>query len=135
MDQRANGQCLCGAVKFRISGAFDSFFLCHCSRCRKDSGSAHSANLFANTATLDWLTGEDQIRIFHLPGTRHVKSFCATCGSALPYASPSGNMLVVPAGSLDTPVSLRPDAHICVSSRAGWDCDLADVAEFSGLPG
>ena len=135
MDKLATGQCLCGAVKFRISGAFDSFFLCHCSRCRKDSGSAHSANLFATRANLDWLTGEDQIRIFHLPGTRHVKCFCATCGSALPFAEPNGDLLVVPAGSLDTPVEMRPDAHICVSSRADWDCDLADVAEISGLPG
>ena len=38
------GKCLCGVVQFRISGEFESFFLCHCSRCRKDSGSAHSAN-------------------------------------------------------------------------------------------
>jgi hypothetical protein len=46
MTQTVTGSCLCGAVSFEVSGAFDSFFLCHCSRCRKDTGSAHAANLF-----------------------------------------------------------------------------------------
>jgi len=82
------GQCLCGAVKFRISGEFESFFLCHCSRCRKDSGSAHSANLFSSTAKLIWVSGEAKIKTFRLPASRHMKSFCSDCGSALPISQP-----------------------------------------------
>ncbi|MEP3124049.1 MAG: GFA family protein [Nisaea sp.] len=82
MDKKpTTGQCLCGAVKFRISGEFESFFLCHCSRCRKDSGSAHSANLFSSTAKLIWVSGEAKIKTFRLPGSRHMKSFCYDCGS------------------------------------------------------
>jgi len=129
------GSCLCGEVRFEIEGDFQSFFLCHCSRCRKDSGSAHGANLFSSTARLTWLTGRDNIRTFQLPGTRHAKTFCAACGSALPREEMEGEFLVVPAGSLDSELSLRPSAHICVSSRASWDERLEEVVEIAGLPG
>ncbi|MCI3132528.1 GFA family protein [Phenylobacterium aquaticum] len=53
------GSCLCGGIAFEISGPFEAFFLCHCSRCRKDTGSAHAANLFSSTAKLTWLSGQD----------------------------------------------------------------------------
>jgi hypothetical protein len=135
MDNPVTGQCLCGAVKFRISGEFESFFLCHCGRCRKDSGSAHSANLFSSRAKIRWLSGEARIRKFELSGSRHVKCFCRDCGSALPFSQANGSVLVVPAGSLDSPVDMRPDAHICFSSRANWDNDLADLERIDGLPG
>ncbi|WP_417255134.1 GFA family protein [Celeribacter sp.] len=129
------GQCLCGAVKFRISGEFKSFFLCHCSRCRKDSGSAHSANLFSSTAKLIWVSGEAKIKTFHLTGSRHMKSFCSDCGSALPISQPEVGLLVVPAGSLDSPIDIRPNAHICCSSHADWDEALASIERIDGLPG
>ena len=72
------GSCLCGTVQFQVSGAFESFFLCHCKRCRKDTGSAHAANLFSSKARLNWLAGQDSIRTYRLPETRHEKAsaFC-----------------------------------------------------------
>jgi hypothetical protein len=129
------GSCLCGAVRFEIHGAFDSFFLCHCSRCRKGSGSAHGANLFASGATIDWLAGQDRVATFRLPGTRHERSFCTTCGSAVPDIQMKGALLKVPAGSLDSPIAIRPTAHICCASRADWDKNLDQVVAISGLPG
>jgi len=134
-DNPATGQCLCGAVKFRISGEFESFFLCHCARCRKDSGSAHSANLFSSTARITWVSGEENIKTFWLSGSRHVKSFCSDCGSALPVSQPEVGLLVVPAGSLNSRIDIRPNAHICCSSRANWDNDLASIERIDGLPG
>lgn len=135
MSEVIHGGCLCGAVRFEISGSFESFFLCHCARCRKGSGSAHAANLFSSTAKLAWLSGRDNIRAFRLPDTRHERSFCATCGGALPSVQFDGALLVVPAGGLDSPVSIRPSAHICFSSRADWDEHLEDVPRMDGLPG
>lgn len=134
-DNPTTGQCLCGAAKFCISGEFDSFFLCHCARCRKDSGSAHSANLFSSTAKITWVSGEEQIKTFQLPGSRHVKSFCSHCGSALPVSQPEIGLLVVPAGSLDSQFDMRPYAHICCSSRARWDNNLASIERIDELPG
>lgn len=135
MTGKTSGSCLCGAVRFDISGDFDAFFLCHCARCRKGSGSAHGANLFASNATIEWLAGESDVVAFRLSGTRHERSFCRTCGSALPGTQMDGALLVVPAGSLDGPVDIRPTAHICCDSRADWDAGLADIPHLPGLPG
>jgi hypothetical protein len=135
MTQTASGACLCGTVRFQISGEFESFFLCHCSRCRKDTGSVHAANLFSSTATIAWLSGQDRIKTYQLPATRHIKSFCAECGSALPNVQSNGALLVVPAGSLDSAIDIRPRAHIYFASRAEWDARLEDVPKIDGLPG
>jgi hypothetical protein len=135
MAESIAGSCLCGAVRFQIAGAFEQFFLCHCSRCRKDTGSAHGANLFSTTARLTWLAGEDHVKTYRVPGTRHQKSFCIECGSALPRLQMEGALLVVPAGSLDSPIAIRPQAHICCADRADWDTHLEDVPKRDGLPG
>lgn len=129
-----SGGCLCGAVRFEIDGPFEQFFLCHCSRCRKGSGTAHASNLFSNSARLTWLSGEDQVRSFTVEGTRFTRSFCVNCGSFLPNVAANGR-LKVPAGSLDTPVSLRPVAHIFAGSRADWDDHLEDVPSYDERPG
>ncbi|MBV1687496.1 GFA family protein [Novosphingobium sp. G106] len=125
MTRTTRGSCLCGTATFRVIGDFEAFYLCHCGRCRKDTGSAHGANLFSSSATIEWLSGEDCVRTYHLPETRHSKSFCGECGSALPRVE--GGSLVVPAGSLDDRIAIRPDAHIFVASRAEWDDKLEDV--------
>lgn len=128
------GSCLCGAVAFEIDGSFESFYLCHCDHCRKDSGSSYAANLFSSTASLKWLRGEDKVTQFTLPSTRHSRSFCSTCGSAVPSLQMGGTLLVAPAGSLDSDVPLRPSAHIFTASRANWDQELEAIPSVEGLP-
>ena len=132
MNQQHAGSCLCGKVRYTIDGAFDRFYLCHCSHCRKDSGSAHTANLFSSTARLTWLSGESSITTFELPGTRHARSFCAACGSALPLAD--AQMLVVPAGSLDTDMDRVPDGNLFTGSRAAWDRELHTARNHDSFP-
>lgn len=127
------GSCLCGTVSFEVKGNFDSFYLCYCRHCQKDTGSAHSANLFSESAILVWRTGEGSINSFTLAGTRHNKSFCRSCGSALPSIQSSG-LLVVPAGCLDTELSMLPTALIFTSSKATWNDELEEVTAFKGLP-
>ena len=134
MSNRYAGSCLCGQVHFEVEGEFERFYLCHCEYCRKDTGSAHAANLFSSTATLKWISGEDKVRQFNLPATRHIKSFCTTCGSALPEMRMNARLLKVPAGSLDTELVLRPNAHIFVSSKARWDDGLEKVPAVQRLP-
>jgi hypothetical protein len=128
------GSCLCGTVRFEIAGKFENFFLCHCSRCRKDTGSAHAANLFSSTAAITWLSGQEKVRTYRVPGTRHQRCFCESCGSALPRVEADGALLVVPAGSIDSALAMRPDAHISVASRADWDEHLETVPRIDGLP-
>ena len=132
MHTEHRGSCLCQAVRFKLVGEIEHFFLCHCAYCRKDTGSAHAANVFLSTATVEWLSGAEHVRCFDLPATRHRKCFCGVCGSALPHAS--GSMQVVPAGCLDTPLTLAADAHIFMGSRADWDHDLAAAPRFDTFP-
>ena len=132
--KKHKGSCLCGSVAFEVIGDFDSFFLCHCKHCQKDTGSAHAANIFSNSATLTWLSGEELVNTYKLQNSRHTKSFCSNCGSAMPYLLMEGKLLVVPAGSLDESFSMRPTAHIFNSSKAEWDIDLEKINTFEKLP-
>jgi hypothetical protein len=134
MSEIHSGSCLCGQIQYDIVGDFESFFLCHCKYCQKDTGSAHAANLFSSTATLKWLAGHDKVVVFNLPSTRHARSFCSLCGSAVPSQQFKGSLLVVPAGSLDSEVNIEPNAHLFVSSRANWDHELEHVPCYEGLP-
>jgi hypothetical protein len=134
MSNIHSGSCLCGDVRFEIKGDFESFYLCHCEYCRKDTGSAHAANLFSSTATLKWISGESSARLFNLPSTRHSKCFCSICGSALPSVQMNGKLLIVPAGSLNSDISLRPNAHIFIASKAGWDEALEAVPKVDRYP-
>lgn len=129
---RHQGSCLCGEVRFEVQGGFEGFFCCHCSRCRKGTGSAHGANLFASEATLSWRAGEAMVRTYAVPGARHVRAFCERCGGALPVVQ--GRMVVVPAGCLDSPVELRPQAHIFCASGADWEEGLGEAPRFDALP-
>lgn len=134
MSKQHLGSCLCRAVRFEVDGDFEQFYLCHCEYCRKDTGSAHAANLFSSTARLKWLSGDSQVTVFKLPSTRHAKAFCSICGSALPHTQFNGSLLVVPAGSLDSEISLVPNAHLFMASKARWDEALERIPMLKALP-
>ncbi len=133
MADTCSGSCLCGAVSYEIEGPLQQFFLCHCHRCQKGTGSAHAANLFGSEAQLNWLSGSDNISTYAVEGTRHVRSFCKSCGSPVPVAGPG--MVMVPAGSLDTPVDVKPNAHLCMADAANWEEKMPDAPKFDGMPG
>ena len=128
------GSCLCGAVHYSFSGSFERFFLCHCSRCRKGTGSAHASNMFFAGAELTWLSGGDMVQTYAVEGTRHSRSFCRQCGTPLPQIL-GGDRLKLPAGSLDSATDRRPLAHIWTASRADWDDHLETVPGFPDRPG
>ncbi|MCB1754851.1 MAG: GFA family protein [Gammaproteobacteria bacterium] len=135
MGNKYEGSCLCGGVKYSLSGEFQSFFLCHCTRCQKGTGSSHAANLFAPSATLAWIQGESNVKTYQHPNSLHVKSFCMNCGSALPTVAENIRCIVVPAGSLDSSVPISPTAKIFVGSCANWAKDLTNVPAYKELPG
>ncbi len=134
MSKKHSGSCLCQQVKFEVEGNFDGFFLCHCTHCQKGTGSAHASNLFSGSAKLNWISGQDNVTVFNLVPTRHMKSFCKTCGSGMPNLQMEGKLLVVPAGSLDTKVDIKPTAHIFYASKANWETELDKITKFEKLP-
>jgi hypothetical protein len=129
------GSCLCGAVKYVVSGEATRFYHCHCSRCRKATGTGHASNLFMQPGTLEWLSGEELVRVFKVPeAQRFANSFCATCGSRLPRAAPAMGFVMVPAGSLDVEPPIGPQSRIFTGSRAQWSCTEGELTEHEGYP-
>lgn len=63
-----------------------------------------------------------------------MKSFCSECGSAAPNLQMDGQLLVVPAGSLNNEPHVNPTAHIFYSSRAGWEDLMPKATKFEKLP-
>lgn len=117
------GSCLCGAVQYEVSGEPKRFFHCHCTRCRKVTGTGHASNLFIQPGMLKWLSGEEQIRAFKVPeAKRFTNNFCATCGSRLPRQAQDSDIVMIPAGSLDDAAPIKPQARIFSGSRASWSC-------------
>jgi hypothetical protein len=128
------GSCLCGNVQYELVGEFQSFFLCHCSRCQKDTGSAHAANLFAQSSRLSWIKGKSSVKTYVHPNSQHAKSFCQNCGSAVPTVEDSLGFITVPAGSLDSQVLISPTARIFMGSCANWLKDFGSIPSFERLP-
>ena len=114
------GSCLCGDVRFEIDGKVSGVGQCHCSLCRKASGTASNAVLLTAKRSFRWIAGEDLARTYRRPSGWST-TFCGVCGSSLPQLHPSGKVLWIPAGSLDDDPKARIEQHIFVGSKAPWD--------------
>jgi hypothetical protein len=80
------GRCLCERVAYAIKGHLGIFQYCHCSRCRKFTGSAFAANLLVAPADFRWIAGEEFVGRYELEEAKHfATSFCTHCGSSLPW--------------------------------------------------
>ncbi|ARG98321.1 GFA family protein [Legionella micdadei] len=132
---RYQGGCLCGACRYVIATGQKpkAMYLCHCSRCRKETGTAHGANVFFNDAQLLWEQGEENIAYFKLENTRKERAFCKICGCPLPRQDGKGKV-VLPAGTLDDDISLEPTAHIFYASRSSWEDKVINLKRFDELP-
>lgn len=116
------GSCLCGAVRFRIDGQIGPVGQCHCSKCRKVSGTDGNAVFYAGARSLHWESGQALIRSFLIPdGDGWGSHFCGQCGSPVPHQNKDGKIWFVPAGLLDDDPGFRGyAAHIHVASKAPW---------------
>lgn len=131
----ATGSCLCGRVHYEIQGHLGIFQYCHCSRCRKFTGSAHAANLLVTPNQFRWLKGEDCLGRFEPEESKHfATAFCMHCGSSLPWHAKTGKTVVIPAGTLDSPPDITPSQNIFCASRAQWYAAASDLPEYETLP-
>jgi hypothetical protein len=125
-----SGSCLCGAVRYVARGEEQRFYHCHCSRCRKASGTGHASNLFVK-GTLEWISGEELISSYQPPdAARFTNTFCTACGARVPRLITRSGVVFIPAGSLDNEPTLRPSARIFRGSMAGWSCDDSAMPGF-----
>lgn len=127
------GSCLCGAVRYEATGEPKRFLHCHCSRCRKATGTGHASNLFLQPGALRWLSGQEKLRSFKVPqAQRFTNVFCEICGSRLPRQA--GDAVVIAAGSLDDEPPMKPQGRIFQGSRAAWSCGGDDLPVHAEYP-
>ncbi|MFT5296753.1 MAG: hypothetical protein ACI9YH_002773 [Colwellia sp.] len=115
------GKCLCGAVNLRITGEISDIIHCHCSLCRKNSGTAYATNGFINTADFEIVSGDDCLTTFAFKPGRN-RHFCTQCGSPV-YSSNDQDptRLRIRLGILESDISERPISHNFVTSKANWE--------------
>lgn len=136
MPNVIKGSCLCGTVRFEIDGKVSPVGQCHCSKCRKVSGTDGNAVFYTSTKSLRWLSGEDNAKRYLVPGSKGWQScFCQACGSPLPHADSTNKIYFVPAGLLDDDPGFRGYAqHIYVGSKAPWVAICDDAPQFEEGP-
>jgi hypothetical protein len=130
MDNQVAGSCLCGKVSSTITGDFQRFYQCFCSRCQKKTGSAFASLIFTSPESIKWHSGKKLIKRFDLPNAiRFSNCFCTGCGSQVPYLSRDGVFLVIPAGYLEGNPQIIPQASIFWDERPCWfdDGKVADT--------
>jgi len=130
-----SGSCLCGAVRFEAVGEPARFYHCHCGRCRKASGTGHATNIMLKPGTVKWLQGEDLLGRYKVPeAERFATCFCRTCGGPMPRHVQELDLVVIPAGSLDSVPPMQPQARIFWDSRVDWSCPAGDLPVFAEYP-
>ena len=134
-DKPVKGSCLCGSIQFQYHGEALVFQYCHCSRCRKITGSAHAANIIVRPEQLEWLSGEALLHRYELPEAKDFASQCCSrCGSNLPWINQSGRAAIIPAGSLDEDPGIKPQQSIFYADHAAWYADVSDLPKHEQLP-
>lgn len=135
-QQTLTGSCLCGALQYAIEGEPVRFFHCHCSRCRKSTGTGHASNVFVSGGSLQWTGDTGLIGSYKVPeAKRFVRTFCSSCGGPLPKEIPDMDLVIIPAGTLDIEPNIAPQARIFQDSKSDWSCGGDEIPCFATYPG
>ncbi len=114
-----SGGCLCGGVRYRLTGPRRDVIVCHCENCRRTHG--HVA-AYTSVARGDLqLTDEQTLQWFHDRSPDTYRGFCNRCGASLFWDARDGkNKISVAAGTLDDASSLKTIGHVYVSEAGGY---------------
>ncbi len=114
------GSCLCGSVRYEISGALGPMTHCHCSQCRKAHGAAFGTYARITTSHFTFTAGTQAIASYRSsPDVR--RTFCRNCGATLQFVRESRpDIFWLAIGTLDDDPAVPPGHHIFVNSKAPW---------------
>lgn len=126
------GGCLCGAVRYFITGPIRNIVYCHCSLCRKAQGSAFATNGIVEADDFELTKGAQNLTAYaSSPGSR--KYFCRTCGSPIISKKESAPDVVrVRIGTIESEIDERPIAHIFATSKASWEEIAGELPQYPG---
>lgn len=113
------GECYCGAVRYRVDGALGHASACHCSRCRKLFSGASSAYAeIPDGSKFSWVSGEDKLSEY-TSGDWSV-AFCRVCGSTL-CGIHANKVHGITLGTVNGDPGVELQMHMYVGSKAPWD--------------
>ena len=129
------GGCMCGAVRYRIKERPLATGLCHCNRCRPQSGSAFATIIFVHRSAMT-MTGETAVfEDLGASGLKVLRRYCLRCGSPLttePDLTP--DLMMVKAGGIDSNKWFHPVWELFVGRRRPWVSPVTGAAQFEGNP-
>jgi hypothetical protein len=127
------GQCLCGDVAFELDLQELRLYRCHCSLCRRQSGTASNCAAIVDTPRFRWLRGQAAVASWTRE-TGFRSDFCSRCGSPVPNPLRNLDCYWVPAGLLEGDGQLAVIADFHMSSKALWDTTSPSGQQFVSLP-
>lgn len=121
------GGCLCGAIRYQVSGPALQTSYCHCEDCRKASGAPAVAWTFFKSGTLTWLRGNPKV----LKHADRERSFCGDCGTPLVFFDPAiPELFETNTCTMDDPAPHAPGDHCWVADEIPWASELADLPRY-----
>ena len=126
------GECFCGKVGYQIDGDLNGMYYCHCSRCRKLTGSSFATNASLDAGLFSITRGEELVANVGHDG--HHRFHCAECHSWI-YGDSTDypGMKFIPCGTLNEPPNQSPTHHVCVDSKAAWVRINDDLPQYPGM--
>jgi len=126
---------MCRAVRYEISEAPIVAALCHCDRCRPQSGSAFSTVIIIKRSTIALQGATAFFEDIGASGRRVVRRYCPQCGSPLttePDVTPE--LMMVKAGGIDSNEWFRPVMELFVGRRRPWVTPVPGAPQFESNP-
>lgn len=128
------GTCLCRKVKFEIEGGIIDASQCHCSICRKATGSAFGAYGGVQIDNLKWTQGKDQLNEFNVTDVLK-KYFCKNCGSTLASHHQSWpEFIYISLGCVEGNPQVDIEYHQFVASSANWETICDGIKQYNEWP-
>jgi hypothetical protein len=121
VDLPLMGGCLCGSVRYEIDEPLVSSGYCHCTRCRRRTGTAAAPSARIAPGSLRIVAGEELVRCWQ-PDEGFAKCFCSNCGGALwSRDSTDPGVMGVRLGTFDGDPGIRPSHRTYVDYAAVWE--------------
>ena len=131
---RRTGRCQCACVVFEFFAEPTDASFCHCSVCRKLSGSAFAAYIEVATGDLRVTAGSGSIRRYDVTA-RLTKKFCETCGTPMfTEHSAFPQFTYVSLGVLDDDEGVVPEYHQFTGSKAQWYAITDGLPQYEEWP-
>ena len=125
----AQGGCLCGAVRYRITRRPSVTVLCHCRSCRLASGGPTLGWLILDRAAVSF-SGEPRVLFASSPGT--LRGFCGKCGTALSYEDEGKPETIdITTATLDDPSAFPPSREIWLEHKIAWQSTNGAIDHYA----